>query len=234
MEITYVYHSCFTVRLNDVVILFDYPNNLGEEVECLIRKLVRGKRLVTLFSHGHLDHFNPNFLTLKDIVEEFYCVISYDIAEEYEELVGACTVVTPGDSLNLYGFDIVAFESSDRGVSYVLKINGVTLYFAGDNANWARKELSEELNLIIKRKFMNSIKSIANSFGSTDVAFTPICITCEDLGGITYVLTTLKPKLLIPIHLRGRTQIIRGLRTLLEKLAKNVFMYETLGDKVTF
>lgn len=234
MEIVYVYHSCFLIRDDNHIIIFDLPSTLGSKEITFIKDIIRDRELTLLFSHVHSDHFNPNFLSLRELVHDIRCIISYDIAEIYKRLAKEHIVVRPGDLIRVNKLKIKVFNSSDQGVSYVLGINNSLLYFAGDNANWARNELSQEINMIIREKFMETIEQIARTFRRIDVVFTPICTICEDLGGITYISRKLRPELLIPIHLGGQTWILKYLESTLKDLAGSIFLYEKLGDKILF
>jgi len=234
LKIVYVYHDCFILEIDDRVVVFDYPSNIKDREIEFVKSSAKNKTLILLFSHSHADHFNPNFSTLREGVRNFQCIVSYDILESYGELIKRCIVVEPGDQLSISNFKVKVFGSSDQGVSYVLEISDVLLYFAGDNGNWVRDELPEELSTMIKSKFIETINQIARCYRSIDIVFTPICIFCEDLGGVRYVSEKLKPKLLIPMHLRGQIQILNKIAPLLKELARKVFVYEKLGDEIHF
>jgi len=104
---------------------------------------------------------NPNFLTLKDIAKELQCIVSHDIVEVHRKLVKECIVIRPGDHLSSHELKIEVFDSSDQRVSYVLNVNRVTLYFAGDNAN-AERVLYTRIQAIVFYFSRNCTDSLLN------------------------------------------------------------------------
>ncbi len=187
-----------------------------------------------MFSHSHTDHYNPEYHKLASIAERARCIISYDIYEQYGEPEIEYHIVRPGDRVRINGLNITAFDSSDIGVSYVIEADDVRIYFSGDNAYWVREGLSDEINKIIEKKFYSILVKINRSYSRVDIAFTPICMVCEKLGGIEDVAKILKPKLLVPIHLRGNVRILEELRRYLMALTNKVFIYSKAGDHYYF
>ena len=223
LEVVYVYHSCFALASGRLTVLLDYPSGVPADSREVAERLARGRRLLVLFTHSHSDHFSPDFTELAELAGEFACVASRDVAER-------CLAVEPGDHASAMGVDVWAFGSSDVGASFVLRMAGRTVYAAGDNAYWVRAELPEELNRLIGERFYAVLREVRERFAPVDVALTPLCPACERLGGVGDVAALLRPALLVPTHLRGEVELLRGYASYLRGLAKSVFLYSRPGD----
>ena len=85
----YMFHSCFCVLLDSLALLFDYPSDefLGERRGVILeaaRQLLRGRRALTLLSHGHWDHYGRGFIEAVKGAESLTVVVSRDIARSEE------------------------------------------------------------------------------------------------------------------------------------------------------
>ena len=233
LEITYVYHNCFIIKWNNKSIVFDYPEILGDKEEDLIRKEVADKELAVLITHSHSDHFSEKFLDLRLIAKNFTCTVSFDVAKKSSKCAKECLVVNERALFKIWDAEVKAYGSSDLGVSYLLKINGHSIYFAGDNADWRRKELPPQINRLVWDVFSKTISKIRDEHGKIDIVLIDLCEICKNLGGILHIVNTLRPKLIVPMHLHGNTKLLERIMKMLSLNAK-VFLYDRLGDKIMY
>ncbi len=233
LEITYIYHNCFIIKWNDESIIFDYPEILSAEEEDFIRKEVANKELGILISHSHFDHFSEKFLDLRLVAKRFTCAVSFDVAKKSSKCAKECLVINEGAMFKILDAEVKAYGSSDLGVSYLLRIGDFSIYFAGDNADWRRKELPPQINRLVWDVFSKTIGKIRAEYGKIDIVFIDLCEICENLGGILYIVNTLKPKLVVPMHFHGNTKLLKRIMKMLSLNAK-VFLYDKLGDKIMY
>ena len=232
VKIVYVFHNCFALMFNDKVLVFDYPELLGEKARNFVRDIVRNKELLVMISHSHIDHFSKEFLKLKNYAKRFTCIVSRDVGVVCSDARKQCRVVSEGEELSLDGVLIKVLGSSDLGVSYFLKMDNLKVYFAGDNSDWRRPSIPREFNEIIWRTFSRVVEELRRNVGNLDVLFANLCVECNDYGGLGKLCKTFNPKLLVPMHLRGNIEVLKQLSSFLKQLAPNVFLYERTGDNI--
>ena len=61
MKITYINHSCFSVELDNCILLFDYFDGS-------IPKFDNNKKIYVFSSHSHHDHYNKSIFDLRKIL----------------------------------------------------------------------------------------------------------------------------------------------------------------------
>jgi len=83
IQITYCYHSCFTLQEDEKVLLFDYPNRgITSSLDEKIRSIVQGTELYIFISHAHGDHFSPDVTKFSTYADETHYVVSNDIPKK--------------------------------------------------------------------------------------------------------------------------------------------------------
>jgi L-ascorbate metabolism protein UlaG (beta-lactamase superfamily) len=165
VKITWLGHASFRIE-NDVVIYID-PYVLDENPK---------KADIILTTHEHFDHHaKENFPK---------------IAKEDTEIISPCegTIVKPGDVVETKGVKIEVVEAYNvdkpfhpkgLGVGFVIEINGVRIYHAGDT-----DRIPE----------MKELKNI-------DVALLPIGGKYTmDIDQAVEAVRDIKPKIVIPMH----------------------------------
>lgn len=163
MKVTYIHHSAFSVELDSCTLLFDYYN--GE-----LPKFNKNKKLYVFSSHQHHDHFNSIIFDLKKDYEDVTFILSDDIKDyKYNNVL----LVKPNDKINVNDLEIETLESTDLGVAFIVRVDGKTIYHAGD-LNWWHwegentPEQNKEAELMYKKQ-INKIKGSA-----FDLAFVPL------------------------------------------------------------
>lgn len=179
-------HSAIRVRGKNIVIYFD-PFMLGDGT--------MDKADIICVSHEHHDHCSPE--DIKKIIKNDTVIVTINaVPEILKDLsVEKIILVKPGDNIEVMGVKIEAapayninkFRSpgvpfhppQDGKVGFVVEIDGVRIYHAGDTDNIPE---------------MKNLKNI-------DVAFLPVsgifAMTAAEAAEATSVIN---PKLAVPIH----------------------------------
>lgn len=127
MTVTFLGHCGFAVDTGSHLLIFDYcPRRLKSQAETLLSGLIRSRESFFFVSHRHLDH---------------YCGDIYDFPAA-RRFLGEGVPVREGD-LSFRGgegwsdgvLSVEAFPSTDEGVAFLVRVDGLTLYHAGD-LNW--------------------------------------------------------------------------------------------------
>ena len=169
MKVTYLAHSGFLVETESATLLFDYY-----EEEIPARDT--GKPFYVFVSHAHADHFNPDIFALADA----RFLLSYDTEKKITQrnilhYVGATPqqirYVRYDEEFTEGKLQIRTLKSNDRGVAYLVTVDGKTIYHAGDLNIWMKESYPKSINNNSKALFLREMEKIEGA--TIDVAFLP-------------------------------------------------------------
>ena len=111
--------------------------------------------------------------------------------------------IGPREYRELDGIEIRTIEANDGGVGFMIEVDGVSFYHAGDHAGWADDE---------REGFFAEIDYLAPYTDGLDLAFLNVtgCHAHDPerlLEGNVYTLEAMKPDVLIPTHAIGREYV---------------------------
>ena len=131
MKVWYLYHSGVAVRTGGYLLIFDYWKNhtLPGGIPALIQK--ENCPVLVFCSHAHDDHFNPEILQWRRNFSKVEYILSDDIASQT-----GCTMLSSGAVLSRPDYTVRTFASTDAGVAFLVEIDGVSIYHAGDLHWW--------------------------------------------------------------------------------------------------
>lgn len=234
LKIYYIYHSGFAVETTNHLLIFDYYKELGNTNESNSSKnfsltnLIRNKKNVLVFSsHSHHDHFNPIILRWEECNQNIKYILSSDITLEswksnyykisqneellFEtELKDNIALSSSTEAKNeLESVYIKAYGSTDIGISFLIKVDGINFFHAGDLNWWHWKEDSLEERKSAQENFKKEIEKIKGEH--IDIAFFPVDPRLEEFYalGAEYFIKELEPKILVPMHFGDNSHISR-------------------------
>lgn len=207
IDVTYYHHSGFSAAMDDVLLIFDYwqgeHGELPEDKRITPDFLARFREIVVFVSHEHPDHLDP-------VINEWHrdFPVTYVVSGDMPIGVRGKRM-NPGDELTLSPrVKVKAFDSTDLGVSFLVDLCGVKIFHAGDLNFWHWREEStlkeiEEAD----EAFRQAVAPIAQE--KIDVAFFPVDPRQGRLfdAGANYFILSVNPRLLIPMHFWGRSEI---------------------------
>ena len=148
MKLDYIYHSGFAIEAEGVTIIIDYYKDSSETIrnqgivhDCLLQK--PGK-LYVLSTHFHPDHFNREILTWKEQRPDIIYLFSKDILKHRRANPEDAIYINKGESYEDDNLRIDAFGSTDVGISFLIHLQGMSIFHAGDLNNWHWSEESTE------------------------------------------------------------------------------------------
>ena len=203
MKISYIGHSGFLVELEKSLLLFDYYE--GE-----IPDMPKGKNLFIFVSHRHPDHFNPRIFELAQEYSNAFYVLSSDIWKKRvpEHLKNQTIHLKPGVKWEHKEVKVQTLKSTDEGVAFLIKTEGITIYHAGDLNNWYWNEETDEWNREMEENFRKFIEPLRGE--SIDAAFIPLDPRQEEnyTLGMDYFLGLTETSKVYPMHFWGEYTVI--------------------------
>lgn len=207
VNVTYYYHSGFSVAKGGVLLIFDYwrgeRGELPEDKQITADTLACYDEIYVFVSHEHPDHLDA-------VVKEWSklprvtCVVSGDMP-----------IGTPGKRMNPGDerrfsprVSVKTFDSTDLGVSFLVDVDGFHVFHAGDLNFWHWRDESTVREIDeADEAFRKAVDPIMAE--EIDLAFFPVDPRQGRMydAGANYFILSVKPRLLIPMHFWGRADI---------------------------
>ena len=205
--VTHYYHSGFSVACGKSIMVFDYWRGEAEELPVHLRlteeALSAFEHIYVFISHDHPDHLDPVVFSWKDLPGIQY-IVSSDMP------VGTRGKrMAPGDTLALdEETEVTAFDSTDLGVSFLVRFYGLQIFHAGDLNFWhwrdesTMKEIEEA-----DAEFRKALEPLRDH--PVDLAFFPLDPRQGSMfeAGANFFILSIKPRLMIPMHYFHRAEV---------------------------
>ncbi|SHF03717.1 MBL fold metallo-hydrolase [Alkalibacter saccharofermentans] len=193
MYIRHLAHSGFLVVHEKYALLFDCIEEPDLEE-------IKDKDIVFFASHSHKDHFSPDIARKLSNYHTTY-ILGYDIEDRIS--TNRIWIMNPYDEVTLGALYIKAFGSTDRGVSFYLRLDGKSYFHSGDLNWWHWKRMKEDELAAEESDFKNELEKIRGL--EIDFAFVPVDPRLEEFGLLAadYFIKTLSPEHLVPMHSFG-------------------------------
>ncbi|OUO49621.1 hydrolase [Parabacteroides sp. An277] len=204
MKLTYIYHSCFALETTDYSVLFDYFRDTNGKTGYVHDVLLsRPEPLYVLSSHFHPDHFSREVLEWKSRKENITYLLSRDILKHKRAAAGEALFLRKGELFEDAHLYVRAFGSTDVGVSFLLRVEGKTIFHAGDLNNWHRKDEATEREVrMAEGNFLHELKYLKESCPRLHVAMFPIDprIGSDFARGAEQLVDRLAVEIFVPMH----------------------------------
>lgn len=204
--ITHLFHSGYAVETKDHYLIFDYyqpsPTKQKGITEGIITAdyLKNKKNIFVFVSHNHADHFDPTILEWAKTNPNITYILSSDVQANLHHL--NCHILSAYEELTLNSLHIQTFGSTDQGISFFIKVDDITIFHAGDLNwwHWSGESIAEQK--VAQVAFKAEMEKLVQSALTIDIAFFPVDRRMGEFYslGPVFFATTLKPKLLVPMH----------------------------------
>lgn len=206
MKITYIHHSCFSVELESVVLIFDYFKGI-------IPVFDKNKQILVFASHNHYDHYSDNIFHLSNLYPQVAYILSKDITPAKEKLkenilfLEANTAQTLPSVYNI-PIKIETLKSTDQGIAFLVTAENKIIYHGGDLHWWAWEDDTKEVALAMENAYKDEIKRLQNI--AIDVAFLPLDGRLDKNYwlGFDYFMKLTDTKIAFPMHLWEQYSLI--------------------------
>ena len=195
------------------MLLFDYcPDGSGAALDAESLILSEPTRAIAVFaSHGHSDHFSPVIFDWQKRSGNIRYVLSHDI-ERWKERSDVL-MVRPDCRYTLHGMTVETLESTDVGVAFLVRCDGVTLFHAGDLNWWHWEGEPDDENREMGARYRRQIDRLAGV--RIDLAFIPVDPRLEEayLLGLDYFMRTVGARMVFPMHFGGDYSVLARMRS---------------------
>ncbi len=204
--ITYLNHSGFLAETDSHILLFDYfpdcasiDGTLSDGI--FHPKTSSGKQLAVFISHSHHDHFTPAVFDWAKIYPDTLYFVGKDIRRIPD---GVRVFRMRGDDMvNADGFCVSALRSTDAGVAFIVKTDGLLLYHAGDLNDWRWEGEPESDNARMSTAYQKEMQKLSGI--RFDAAFVPVDPRqgANMLNGLAGFLKAAHATHVFPMHFWG-------------------------------
>ena len=207
MKLDYIYHSGFAIEAEGVTIIIDYFKDSSETVynrgivhDYLLQK--PGK-LYVLCTHFHPDHFNPEVLDWKKERPDIQYIFSNDILKRRRATKEDATYIRKGESYEDSTLRIDAFGSTDVGSSFLIHLQGMSIFHAGDLNNWHWSEESTEQEIQkANGDFLTEVRFLQQTAPTIDLVLFPVDrrMGKDYMKGAKQFIEQIKTTIFVPMH----------------------------------
>lgn len=188
VKIEHIIQSCFTIETEEHFLVLDYYAGVIE--------LSKTKNNYIFVTHGHGDHYTPEIFNWKADKIKYILSSDIDINRDDKKIY----IMNPDELLQVDDLKIQTFGSTDLGLSFLINVDGRSVFHAGDLNwwHWNNDSLAEQKEEEIAYK--NEIAKIKGH--KIDIAFFPVDPRLEEnfyLGG-EYFINEIQPKCFLPMH----------------------------------
>ncbi|WP_446897170.1 MBL fold metallo-hydrolase [Clostridium sp. LBM24168] len=237
IKIHYLYHSGFAVETEEHFLVFDYYKDsfTGKEKSIenglISEDFIKDKKNTIVFvSHSHPDHFNPVIFKWNKSNKKIKYILSSDVPvvdskENYYKLSTYEDI-----TLKEEGVYIKAFGSTDIGISFLIKLEGITLFHSGDLNWWHWKEDPAEDRKSAEINFKDEIDKLKGQ--KIDIAFFPVDPRLDEyyLSGGEYFIKEIEPRIFFPMHFWSRVSISTKFREAMKNYSTKVMELHSPGE----
>ncbi len=201
--IWYLNHSGWAVKTGNHFLVFDYFELGGKPQLPVISngyidpEEIKDQNVTVFVSHSHDDHYDRRIFNWRNSIENINYVLGFRPRRGH---IPEYTFAGQGTVKSVGNMEITAIKSTDSGVGFLIRVDGITIYHGGDHANQSKT---------LDGPFKKEIDLIAAGDPDIDLAFILVGASCgggyreEVLNGNYYLINTLKPSYVIPMHSRG-------------------------------
>ena len=200
--VRYLYHSSFLLETASHYLIFDYyrnsPHGRGLNSGVIDPAALTGKPVLVFASHSHGDHYDPVIFRWRGQLPGIQYILSSDIAAP---AAADTHFIGPDALLQVGGAAVRTLPSTDLGVAFVIEVDGLRIYHAGDLNWWHWEGEPDSDNRDMARAYCAQIDRLQGEH--FDVAFVPLDPRLGQSGyllGLDYFAAHTGAAVIFPMH----------------------------------
>jgi len=235
-EIYYMYHSGFAIKTKNHFLIFDYYKEPVENHQSKVissENIKEMKNVYVFSSHSHEDHFNSSILNWENYNHDIQYILSDDIKVDKNKI--NYNFIKEGEEKVIDDVYVRAYGSTDIGVSFLIKVDGLIIFHAGDLNWWHWKDDSLAEQNEAESLFKAHIEKLKQE-KIIDIAFFPVDPRLQEfyyIGG-EYFAEKICPKLLIPMHFGNDVDITKEFAKRMKQINIKAVEITHSGQKIIY
>ncbi len=205
----YLGHTGWAIKTQNHLMVFDYWKRWASADEpCLANGHISSheiadQNLAVYVTHEHGDHFDTTIFDWQDKVKNIKYIYGFQAENlpQYREAAyngPGYEYIAPRQYQEVDGMKIWTIDSNDAGVGFLVQVDGISIWHAGDHAGWDDEDT--------KAEFIREIDYLDGLVGEVDFAFVNVT-GCRHSGhpeelfeGNAYTIDKLNARVTIPTH----------------------------------
>jgi len=206
-KVWYLFHSGFAVQTAGHFLIFDYwkqsPKGKGLDSGVIDPAELNEHDVIVFVSHNHGDHYNRGILNWGQSIKNLRLVLSDDI-----RAVPGALMIGPGKKISQHDFTVETLASNDEGVAFIVEIDGMCIFHAGDLNWWHWEGEPDDYNDGMAASFKAQISLMGNR--RVDLAFVPVDPRLEEqyAWGVNYLMETVDVRAVLPMHFGDDVSVV--------------------------
>jgi len=206
-RITYLYHSGFAVQTAGHFLVFDYwkntPKGKGLDFGVVDPAALSGQDVIVFVSHKHGDHYNHDVRNWGKLIPKLRLVLSDDI-----HAAPGALMIGPGQTSAHPDFKVTTLKSNDEGVAFVVEIDDLCIYHAGDLNWWHWEGEPDDENAQMASSYKEQIALLGSK--QIDLAFVPVDPRLGEqyAWGINHLMQAAQVRWVVPMHFGDDSSVI--------------------------
>lgn len=213
MKVTFVHHSCFVIETESCYMVFDYFRGdkvNGYHFEGKLPKFDEEKEIYFFASHMHQDHWDVEILRMAERYPKVHYILSKDIrlGANYlkrngipNDIKNSITFVKPKEKYTLSDLKIHTLSSTDAGVAYLVKCDGLTLFHAGDLHDWRMEGAGDLVNGRMEKGFRSALRQIQEEHINLAFVVLDGRMGIHTNRGLDYFMQNINADYIFPMHM---------------------------------
>ncbi|KPK63612.1 hypothetical protein AMJ83_06195 [candidate division WOR_3 bacterium SM23_42] len=198
-------HSGWAIKTQHHLLIFDYftdrngplPTDASLASGYIVPDAIKDENVTVFVTHHHTDHYDPTIFEWQNDLPK----IEYVLGFQPSQIDNEYTLIGPHTERALDDMKVTTIRSNDTGVGFLVEVDGLVIFHAGDHANGF---------MDMSGTYTPEIDALADKNMKIDLAFFPI-VGCR-LGtpesvqlGVHYAIEKLNPTIVLPMHARDAT-----------------------------
>ena len=227
--IWYSGHSGWAIKTKNQFLIFDYLETERKPAQPSLANghinpsEITDQRVFVFVTHAHADHYSPTILDWQKSINNIIYIFGWQAGTKPNYVC-----MEPRKRKQIDDVEILTISSTDAGVGFLVKVDGLVIFHAGDHAHWGGPI----------EPFVKEIDYLAESGQECDIAFLAVANGMGErresiTQGIFYAIKKLQPKVMFPMHAGGMENFYKEFAQEAEKkkFKTNVHYAKSKGDR---
>ena len=226
--IWYLGHSGWAIKTKNHLLVFDYVEREANPAEpCLSNGYInpteiKDQHSLVFVSHWHSDHYSQEIFDWEKSIKDINYILGWQGVTEPKSIR-----IGPRERRKIDEVEVLTIASTDEGVGFLVKVDGLVIFHGGDHAYWGgpMDSFEREMDYLIEsdKEFYIVFLAVATGSGQRRESISQ---------GIFYAVEKLLPKVIFPMHAGGNEGLYKEFAAEAEKrrLKTKVLCAGSKGD----